>query len=146
MTFLSAILSRLISTAITLIGAAVVVLFVIRVVPGNPIAMMLPPGATEADIARLQALYGFDKPIWQQFLIWVSGVLHGDFGTSISLRQPVLDLVLGRLPATLEHRQRQREQDGPQPFTAGHPAVRQPGAQGQREQQCRHQQRLHHQQ
>ena len=95
-------LLRLATTAITLIGVAVIVFVVIRVVPGNPIAMMLPPGATEADIARLSALYGLDKPIFQQFLIWAGGVLHGDFGTSITTRQPVLALVLGRLPATLE--------------------------------------------
>lgn len=95
-------LLRLATTAVTLIGVAVIVFVVIRVVPGNPIAMMLPPGATEADIARLSALYGLDKPIFQQFLIWAGGVLHGDFGTSITTRQPVLDLVLGRLPATLE--------------------------------------------
>ncbi|WP_210325873.1 ABC transporter permease [Oricola sp. NBU1457] len=96
------ILLRLLTTTITLFGVAVIVFVVIRVVPGNPIAMMLPPGATDADIARLQALYGLDKSIPQQFVIWLTGVMHGDFGTSISLRQPVLDLVLGRLPATLE--------------------------------------------
>ena len=96
------ILNRLLSTAVTLFGAAVIVFVVIRVVPGNPIAMMLPPGATEDDIARLQALYGLDKSIFYQFLIWGQGVLQGDFGTSISLRQPVASLVLGRLPATLE--------------------------------------------
>lgn len=96
------LLLRLATTAVTLAGVAVIVFFVIRVVPGNPIAMMLPPGATDADIAQLTALYGLDKPIWQQFLIWVSGVVQGDFGTSITTRQPVLGLVLGRLPATLE--------------------------------------------
>jgi len=96
------ILIRLTSTAITLFGAAVIVFVMIRVVPGNPIAMMLPPGATDADIARLQAQYGFDKSIPQQFLIWLGGVVQGDFGQSISLRQPVSMLVLGRLPATLE--------------------------------------------
>jgi peptide/nickel transport system permease protein len=96
------ILLRLGTTAVTLAGVAVIVFFVIRVVPGNPIAMMLPPGATEADIAQLTALYGLDKPITQQFLIWVAGVIEGDFGTSITTRQPVLELVLGRLPATLE--------------------------------------------
>ena len=93
---------RLLTTAITLFGVAVIVFVVIRVVPGNPIAMMLPPGATDADVARLTALYGLDKSIFQQFLIWASGVLHGDFGTSITTRQPVLGLVLSRLPATLE--------------------------------------------
>ncbi|MFG6547355.1 ABC transporter permease [Sulfitobacter sp. 1A10445] len=102
MTLLRSILMRLLSTAITLFGVAVIVFVVIRVVPGNPIAMMLPPGATEADIARLQAQYGFDKSIFEQFVIWLGGVLQGDFGTSISLRQPVSSLVLNRLPATLE--------------------------------------------
>ncbi len=102
MGLLRTILLRLATTAVTLFGVAVIVFFVIRVVPGNPIAMMLPPGATEADIARLTALYGLDKSIPQQFLIWGAGVLHGDFGTSITARQPVLDMVLGRLPATLE--------------------------------------------
>lgn len=102
MTLLRNILIRLLTTAITLFGVAVIVFVVIRVVPGNPIAMMLPPGATDADIERLQAQYGFDKTIFEQFVIWLGGVMQGDFGTSISLRQPVADLVLGRLPATLE--------------------------------------------
>ena len=102
MMFFRAVLIRLATTAITLLGVAIIVFFVIRVVPGNPIAMMLPPGATEADVARLTALYGLDKSIPQQFVIWGAGVLQGDFGTSITARQPVLDLVLGRLPATLE--------------------------------------------
>lgn len=100
--FLRRLLFRLLSMAVTLIGVAVIVFFVIRVVPGNPIAMMLPPGAGEEDIARLKALYGFDKSIPQQFVIWLQGVMQGDFGTSITTRQPVLGLVLGRLPATLE--------------------------------------------
>lgn len=102
MLLLRSLLVRLATTAVTLLGVAIIVFVVIRVVPGNPIAMMLPPGATEADIARLQAQYGFDKSIPEQFLIWAAGVLRGDFGTSITARQPVLDLVLGRLPATLE--------------------------------------------
>ena len=102
MAILRTMLIRLLTTAVTLFGVAVIVFVVIRVVPGNPIAMMLPPGAGEEDIARLRALYGFDKSIFQQFLIWGGGVLQGDFGTSISLRQPVADLVLSRLPATLE--------------------------------------------
>lgn len=102
MALLTRILTRLITTAVTLLGVAVIVFVVIRLVPGNPIAMMLPPGATEDDIARLQALYGFDKSIFEQFTIWLGGILQGDFGNSISLRQPVSMLVLNRLPATLE--------------------------------------------
>jgi ABC-type dipeptide/oligopeptide/nickel transport system permease component len=93
---------RLLTMLITLIGVAVIVFVVVRVIPGNPIAMMLPPGASEADIERLKTLYGLDKSIAEQFLIWLGNVLQGDFGTSISTRQPVLNLVLQRLPATLE--------------------------------------------
>jgi ABC-type dipeptide/oligopeptide/nickel transport system permease component len=99
---LKTVVLRMLTTAITLFGVAVVVFTLVRVAPGNPISMMLPPGATEDDIAALTALYGFDKSIPQQFLIWLGGVLQGDFGTSITLRQPVAGLVLGRLPATLE--------------------------------------------
>ena len=95
-------LTRIVTTLITLAGVSVVVFVTIRVVPGNPIAMMLPPGATEADIERLRALYGLDKSILRQYFIWLSGVVQGDFGTSIQTRQPVLRLVLSRLPATLE--------------------------------------------
>ena len=102
MALLQTLLLRVITTAVTLLGVAVIVFFVIRVVPGNPIAMMLPPGATAEDIANLTARYGLDKSIPEQFFIWGGGVLRGDFGTSITLKQPVLALVLGRLPATLE--------------------------------------------
>ena len=102
MLLLRTLLARLVTTAVTLAGVAVIVFVVIRVVPGNPIAMMLPPGATEADIAALTAPSGLDTPLPEPVAIWVGGVLQGDFGTSITTRQPVLELVLGRLPATLE--------------------------------------------
>ncbi len=99
---LKPILIRLASMAVTLVGVAIVVFVLVRVAPGNPIAMMLPPGASDAEIAQLTALYGLDKPLVQQFFIWAGDVLRGDFGTSITLRQPVSSLVLERLPATLE--------------------------------------------
>ena len=67
MTLLRSILMRLLSTAITLFGVAVIVFVVIRVVPGNPIAMMLPPGATEADIAVIQRGVAGYKRRWRRF-------------------------------------------------------------------------------
>ena len=102
MTLLRALLSRIVTTAITLFGVAIIVFVVIRVAPGDPIAMMLPPGATAEDLDRLRALYGLDRSIPEQFFIWLGNVLHGDFGTSISIRRDVLSIVLNRLPATLE--------------------------------------------
>ena len=96
------VVSRLLQSVPTLVGVAIIVFVLIRVVPGNPIAMMLPPGATDADIERLKALYGLDKSLVAQFFIWAREALTGNFGISISLRQDVLAVVLSRLPATLE--------------------------------------------
>ena len=96
------LIRRLVLVPPTLFGVAVIVFVLLRVVPGDPIAMMIPPGASEADIGRLRALYGLDQPILQQFAIWLGQVASGDFGRSISVRQSVLELLLARLPATLE--------------------------------------------
>jgi peptide/nickel transport system permease protein len=99
---MTAVLIRLGTTLLTLLGVAVVVFVVIRLAPGDPVAMMLPPGAGQEDIDRLRALYGLDRSIPEQFLIWLGNVLQGDFGTSISLGEDVASVVLSRLPATLE--------------------------------------------
>ncbi len=96
------LLNRLLLAIVTLAGVAVIVFVLVRVVPGDPVAMMIAPGASEADIQALRARYGLDLPIFQQFVVWMKGILAGDFGTSFSLRQDVVGLVLGRLPATLE--------------------------------------------
>jgi ABC-type dipeptide/oligopeptide/nickel transport system permease component len=96
------IIRRLVLIPPTLLGVAVVVFVLLRVVPGDPIAMMIPPGASPADIDRLRALYGLDQPIPEQFVIWFGQALSGNFGSSISLHQRVFELVLARLPATLE--------------------------------------------
>ncbi|MXW48552.1 MAG: ABC transporter permease [Gammaproteobacteria bacterium] len=96
------LLRRLVLVIPTLIGVSIIVFVLLRVVPGDPIMMMIPPGATEDDIDHLRHLYGLDKPIVEQYLVWFSEVLKGDFGTSISLRQDVVELILSRLPATIE--------------------------------------------
>ena len=96
------ILKRLSLAIPTLLGVAVIAFVVLRVVPGDPIAMMTPPGATEADVERLRAHYGLDADIATQFAIWMGDAVQGDFGTSISLRSDVLGLVAAALPATLE--------------------------------------------
>lgn len=99
---LGAVLRRLATAAVTLFGVAVVVFVLLRVAPGDPIAMMIGPGASEADIAALRARYGLDQGLLAQFWIWLQGLLLGDLGTSISLRSDVAGLVAQRLPATLE--------------------------------------------
>ncbi len=93
---------RLVLIPPTLFGVCIIVFVLLRVVPGDPIAMMIPPGASPADIERLRAFYGLDQSIPQQFITWFGQSLTGNFGRSISLHQNVFELVRARLPATLE--------------------------------------------
>jgi peptide/nickel transport system permease protein len=96
------IIRRLVLIPPTLFGVCIIVFVLLRVVPGDPIAMMIPPGASPADIERLRAFYGLDQSIPQQFMTWFGQSLTGNFGRSISLHQNVFELVRARLPATLE--------------------------------------------
>jgi len=96
------ILLRILQAVPTLAGVAVMVFVLVRVVPGDPVAMMIPPGADAAVVALLHALYGLDKPLWQQFVIWAGQAVSGNFGVSITTRQNVTGLIASRLPATLE--------------------------------------------
>ena len=88
--------------AVTLFGVAVVVFLLLRLAPGDPVAMMIGPGATPQDIAALRLRYGLNGPLPLQFAIWLRALLTGDAGTSISFHQPVTSLIASRLPATLE--------------------------------------------
>jgi ABC-type dipeptide/oligopeptide/nickel transport system permease component len=99
---LSVVANRVGMALLTLAGVAVIVFFLLRVVPGDPVAMMISPGAGPADIAALKAHYGLDLPLPQQFWIWIKGVLTGDFGSSITLHLPVTEVLASRLPATIE--------------------------------------------
>src|SRR5512140_260456 len=69
---------------------------------GNPVDILLSPQADQADIARTIAALGLDRPLWQQYLIFVKQALAGDLGKSFAYNIPALQLVLERLPATLE--------------------------------------------
>lgn len=87
---------------LTLLGVSVVVFVLMRVVPGDPVAMMIPPGASPEDILRLRAFYGLDRSIPAQYGIWLLHAVQGEFGTSIGFKQDVLGLIGQHLPATLE--------------------------------------------
>src|ERR1700727_1288350 len=97
-----AIFRRLLVALATLAGVAIVVFVLLRVVPGDPAAMMISPGASATDIRALHAHYGLDKPILVQLLIWLGAMLHVNLGQSITSRIGVAGLVLRRLPATIE--------------------------------------------
>jgi peptide/nickel transport system permease protein len=84
-----------------LFGVSTIVFFILRLT-GNPAALLAPPQATAADVARIRSQLGLDAPLWQQYLDYLNGLLHLNFGESYVQRQPALDLILQRLPATVE--------------------------------------------
>ena len=81
---------------------SLVVFIILRAIPADPIAMLIPPGASAADVAALRAAFGLDLPIAQQYWVWLSHALQGDLGLSIIFRVPVTSLLAAALPATAE--------------------------------------------
>ena len=69
---------------------------------GNPIDVLIGPDVSQDIRLDTIARYGLDKPLWEQYVTFLGRVLHGDFGRSFVFGMPVLDLILSRLPATLE--------------------------------------------
>jgi ABC-type dipeptide/oligopeptide/nickel transport system permease component len=93
---------RLLWAVPTLLGVLVVVFVLLRVAPGDPIAMMIGPGATPEDVTRLRQMYGLDGSIGRQFVIYLGQALSGNFGQSITLKRDVFTLIGERLPLTIE--------------------------------------------
>src|SRR4051812_1756231 len=86
-----------------MMGAVSIIVFVVlRLLPADPLGMMLPPNATRADSEALQKAFGLDKSLPEQYWIWLRNALHGDLGQSIQYREPVTQLIGRALPATIE--------------------------------------------
>ena len=101
-TILPLIGRRLVMSVLILLIVSVLLFLVLHVLPVDPAAMSLPPTATIADIEAMRRQMGLDLPLPQQYLIWLSHVVHADFGDSIHFRRSVLSLVGETLPATIE--------------------------------------------
>jgi peptide/nickel transport system permease protein len=97
----SLIARRLAQAAVALI-AVLLVVFVCLLATGDPVEMLVPPDATEADKARIRQAYGLDRPLLYQFGAFVWRAAQGDFGRSFFSDRPALGLVFERLPASVE--------------------------------------------
>jgi peptide/nickel transport system permease protein len=87
---------------LTLFLASLLVFFSRFLVPGDPVSFLLRGRKPSADaIAEVEELYGLDLPPWQQYVNWLGGILHGDFGRSLQYRQDVTTVIGERLPVTL---------------------------------------------
>ncbi|MBU1208620.1 MAG: ABC transporter permease [Proteobacteria bacterium] len=97
----SYILKRLFHSIFVLIGISVVV-FIILHLTGDPAALLMPMDATSEQVAQFRKEMGFTDPLLVQYWRFFKGTLHGDFGLSFRHSQPALDLVLERMPATIQ--------------------------------------------
>ena len=97
------IVLRRIAVAIPLmLLVSILVFIVLRLIPADPVAMSMPPNATNEDIEALRREMGLHLPIMHQYVIWLGHILEGDLGRSIAFGQPVLKLIGQSLPATIE--------------------------------------------
>ena len=88
--------------ALTYLGLLAVTFFIGRVIPVDPVLAIVGDRAPEHVVQRVRLELGLDKPVWQQFGLYVSKALQGDFGTSVLTANPVWDDIKKTFPATLE--------------------------------------------
>ncbi len=90
--------------AVTLVGLSVLVFLMLRLVPGTVVEQLIGADAvaSPAMVAELKRFFGLDQPWWQQYGRWVAALAHGDLGTSWRTGKPVVELILERLPVTIE--------------------------------------------
>lgn len=86
----------------TLLGLTILLFFWVRALPGGPAVALLGERATPEAVAEINRLYGFDRPLIEQYLTWLGRLLSGDFGSSIQTGRPVIEEFARRFPATIE--------------------------------------------
>ncbi|HEX9465999.1 MAG TPA: ABC transporter permease [Alphaproteobacteria bacterium] len=101
-TAFSILLRRLAAAIPILLVVSALVFVVLRLIPADPLGMSLPPNATEADVETMRHEMGLDRPIPEQYAIWLGHIVRGDFGISSHFRQRVTGLIFAALPTTLE--------------------------------------------
>jgi peptide/nickel transport system permease protein len=83
------------------LGVTIISFFVLRLIPGDPTVVMLGTHWTPARAAELRQNLGLNKPIWEQYYLFMNHLFHGDLGASLYYRAPVAHLITQRLPVTL---------------------------------------------
>jgi peptide/nickel transport system permease protein len=96
------LLRRIGQSALTLAGVSLLVFVILRVIPGDPAKMLLPEGAPQSAVDELNRHLGLREPIWVQYGIFLRSVVRGDFGQSFQYRSPAFQVVLERVPATVQ--------------------------------------------
>ena len=92
---------RLLATIPVMAVVAVTVFLLLRLTTGDPAAIIAGDNATSQDVAAIRTKLGLDRPMAQQFVIWIGNVVRGDFGESFFFKKPVAELIAGRLQPTV---------------------------------------------
>jgi peptide/nickel transport system permease protein len=95
------LLRRLIQALFVILAMTVIVFIAVNVI-GNPIDILISPEADQAERARAIHALGLDLPLWRQYLVFLVGAIHGNFGNSFVYNEPALQLIFQRMPATME--------------------------------------------
>ena len=95
------ILQRLLQSLLVLFGCALMIFIMLRIIPGNPIAVLMGEHADVEVIRRMTSEFGLDQPVIVQFFRYLGGALRGDFGTSYSFGRPVFSLMASAFVNTL---------------------------------------------
>jgi peptide/nickel transport system permease protein len=101
MTRFSFVGGRTVQAIPVVLGVTIISFFVLRLIPGDPTVVMLGTHWTPARAAQLRANLGLNKPIWEQYYLFMNHLFHGDLGQSLYYRAPVAHLITQRLPVTL---------------------------------------------
>jgi peptide/nickel transport system permease protein len=96
------IAQRLVSLIPILFGVSLIVFGIMKLVPGDPALMAAGIDARDEDIARVRTYLGLDKPVYVQYIQFITNAVRGDFGISSRTRRPVMEEVSQRFPATAE--------------------------------------------
>lgn len=93
---------KIIGAIPVMIGISFLIFLLMHIAPGDPVTLLLGDDATPADVERARHEWGLDRPLMVQYLDFLSRAVRGDFGMSLKFNEPVMKLVLERMPATLE--------------------------------------------
>jgi len=93
---------RVLNIIPTLVGLSLIVFLMMRVIPGDATDVILQESPTAVRKDELRAELGLDRPLHEQYVLWISGVVQGDFGTSFWTNRPVLDGIQRTFPVTVE--------------------------------------------
>ncbi|MCP1311052.1 nickel ABC transporter permease [Paenibacillus tyrfis] len=95
------VLKRLVAVIPILFIVSVLIFLFIHLIPGDPARLVAGKEATLEDISRIQAELGLDKPLWEQYFIYMSHLLQGDLGQSLKTGQPVTEMLASRMMPTI---------------------------------------------